>query len=160
MPVLTNAKWERFCQELAKGKTADEAYVLAGYKENRHNASRLKTTETVSARLAEILGRAADRVELTVSRVVTNLERIAEKAEALGEASGLNVAKSAWVDAAKVQGLVVDRKEVGKPGDFSRMTEDELEEFIARRQDIAGASIAGEAAPHYQTGMRKPRGLH
>lgn len=161
MPVLTNPKWELFAQELAKGKTADESYQLAGYKENRHNASRLKTNETISTRIAEILGRAASRVELTVGRVVENLERIAEKAEALGEASGLNVAKSAWVDAAKVKGLVVDRKEVGRPGDFDRMSEDELEEFIARRQDIAGAGISGETAAGNKAALRgKSSGLH
>lgn len=160
MPVLENHKWELFAQELAKGKTADEAYQLAGYKENRHNASRLKTNETIQARISEILGRAAARVELTVSRVVENLERIATKAEALGEASGLNVAKSAWVDAAKVQGLVVDKKEVGKPGDFSRMTEDELEAFIARRQGALGASLSGEGTAGTSSGVRKSSGLH
>jgi hypothetical protein len=35
--------------------------------------------------------------------------RIAAKAEHLGEAAGLNVAKTAWMDAAKVNGLIVDR---------------------------------------------------
>ena len=32
MPALTNPKHERFAQELAKGKPAYEAYVLAGHK--------------------------------------------------------------------------------------------------------------------------------
>lgn len=30
MPVLKNARHEKFAQALAKGKTADEAYQLAG----------------------------------------------------------------------------------------------------------------------------------
>ena len=38
MPILANAKHELFAQGLARGATADEAYKLAGYKENRHNA--------------------------------------------------------------------------------------------------------------------------
>ena len=42
MPTLRNPRHERFAQELATGKTADAAYVLAGYKENRSNAARLK----------------------------------------------------------------------------------------------------------------------
>ena len=160
MPVLANAKWERFAQELAKGKTADEAYQLAGYAENRHNASRLKTNETISARISELLERGAKRAELTVNRVVENLERIAIKAEALGEAAGLNVAKSAWVDAAKVSGLVVDKKEVGKPGDFSRMTEDELEAFIAAGQNPLSGGDSREEATSGPKGMRKSSGLH
>ncbi|WP_130225106.1 hypothetical protein [Bradyrhizobium sp. Leo121] len=39
MPILKNSKHERFAQDLAKGKTADEAYVLAGHQENRGNQS-------------------------------------------------------------------------------------------------------------------------
>jgi phage terminase small subunit len=160
MPVLTNPRYERFAQELAKGKTADEAYQLAGYKENRGNASTLKSNQIISDRVSEILGRAANRTELTVARVVENLERIAGKAEALGEASGLSVAKSAWVDAAKVHGLIVDKKEVGRPGDFSRMTEDEIDAFIASGQNLAGGSDSREASKGHEKGVRKPSGLH
>lgn len=35
MPVLKNARHERFAQGRAKGKTIDEAYVDAGFKANR-----------------------------------------------------------------------------------------------------------------------------
>ena len=160
MPVLSNPKHERFAQELAKGKTADEAYVIAGYKENRGNASTLKANQIISDRVTELLSRSAIRAELTVARVVENLERIAIKAEALGEASGLNVAKSAWVDAAKVHGLIVDKKEVGKPGDFSRMTEDEIDAFIASGQNLAGGGDSREATKGNEKGVRKPSGLH
>jgi phage terminase small subunit len=41
MPVLSNSKHELFAQELAKGKTADAAYVSAGYSPNRGNATTL-----------------------------------------------------------------------------------------------------------------------
>src|SRR6185437_5880057 len=76
MPVLSNAKQERFAQELAKGKTADEAYVLAGYAENRGNAIRLKANERVAERVAEITGRAADKAEVTAARVLEELAKI------------------------------------------------------------------------------------
>ena len=62
MPALTNAKHERFAQELAKGKTADDAYVEAGYKPSRANASTLRTKQNISARVAELLERAAARL--------------------------------------------------------------------------------------------------
>jgi len=39
MPPLDNRRWERFAQELAKGKTACEAYVLAGYKREQGGSS-------------------------------------------------------------------------------------------------------------------------
>ena len=109
MPALQNPKHERFAQELAKGRTADEAYVIAGYSENRGNCIRLKGNESILKRLAELQERAAVRAEISIASVTESLLRIAEKAEQLGEAAGLSVAKTAWMDAAKVNGLVVER---------------------------------------------------
>jgi len=39
---MINLRHERFAQALAQGKTANEAYALAGYKANDGSASRLK----------------------------------------------------------------------------------------------------------------------
>lgn len=76
MPVLDNAKHERFAQGLAKGKTADEAYVAAGFKANRGNASRLKANESIAARVDEILGKVAERAEITQADVLRELGKI------------------------------------------------------------------------------------
>ena len=40
MGVLTNPRHELFAQELAKGKSASEAYTLAGNRPCRQNAAR------------------------------------------------------------------------------------------------------------------------
>jgi phage terminase small subunit len=61
MGIVINLRHERFAQALAQGKTATEAYALAGYKANDGNASRLKGNERISARVQEIVGRAAER---------------------------------------------------------------------------------------------------
>lgn len=76
MPALKNQRQEMFCQALAKGKTADEAYVLAGYKENRGNASTLKANQIIADRVAELLTRAATRVEITQAKVLEELAKI------------------------------------------------------------------------------------
>lgn len=76
MPVLANARHERFAQELAKGKTADEAYELAGFTANRGNASRLKANESIQARVDEILTSAGEKVEITKARVLAELGKI------------------------------------------------------------------------------------
>jgi phage terminase small subunit len=76
MPVLSNPRHERFAQELAKGKSANEAYVLAGYEENRGNATRLNANESIQSRVAEIQSRGAQRAEVTVERVVSELAKI------------------------------------------------------------------------------------
>jgi len=112
MPALKNAKHERFAQELAKGATADEAYQLAGYAESRGNAARLRANESISKRLAEILNNAAKRTEITVAGITEKLIRIAEKAEVSGDAPLLAVARASYMDAAKLNGLIIDKAEV------------------------------------------------
>jgi hypothetical protein len=49
MGPLANQRHERFAQALAQGKTATEAYALAGYRANDGNASRLKMQAIVFA---------------------------------------------------------------------------------------------------------------
>jgi phage terminase small subunit len=132
MPVLKNAKQERFAQNRASGMTATKAYTEAGYGAkstndgNRVYACKMNAMPHVAARVAEILGRAAKRTEISIATVTDNLLRIAAKAEELGEASGLSVAKGAHMDVAKINGLVVDKKEIGAPGDFANMSDNEL----------------------------------
>ena len=52
--VLRNPRHERFAQELATGMTADSAYTVAGYRENRSNAARLNANRDIQKRVAEI----------------------------------------------------------------------------------------------------------
>lgn len=73
MPVLSNTRHERFAQELFAGKTADEAYVLAGFKRNRGNASRLKADESILARVEELKSAAAERAQVTRADVLREL---------------------------------------------------------------------------------------
>jgi len=111
VPQLSNAKHERFAQELAKGVTASEAYVIAGYKANDGNASTLKGNQNVSARVAEILAKAAVRSEITIASATAHLLKLAEKAEKLGDAPGFQASRASMMDAAKLNGLVVDKSE-------------------------------------------------
>src|SRR5262249_36879372 len=147
MPVLRNPRWEVYAQELAKGKPAREAYVLAGYKKNDGNASRLKSNEKLTARVNELVERtaanAAARAEVTVVSLLNELEEARKQAVEINQPSA---AVSAIVAKAKVAGLIVDRKEVGKPGEFEGMNVDELREHIARGIEKfgIGASGAGE----------------
>lgn len=109
MAVLKNARHERFAQEVAAGKTQDEAYRLAGYKPSRQNASTLRTKQTVSDRIATIQASAATLTEMTVASITERLLSIADKGEGLQDAPGLSVARLSLMDAAKLNGLVVDK---------------------------------------------------
>ncbi len=63
--ILKNPRHERYAQELAEGKTADEAYRLAGFKPDGDNASTLKANQSILDRVAEIVGKAAERAEVS-----------------------------------------------------------------------------------------------
>lgn len=160
MPVLSNPKYERFAQELAKGNTATESYVLAGYKANDGNAATLKGNKRIQARVSELLERAASRVEVSVSSIAERLLRLSDKGEALGEAAGFSVARQAAMDVAKLHGLIVEKKETGKPGDFSKMDDHELDAFIAREKTALGIGSGGETKPGRKAGVSKSRDLH
>ena len=112
MPALDNPKHERFAQELAKGKCQSEAYAAAGYAPSEPNASRLTRNDKVQARVSEIQERAAIRTEISVARITEHLMRLAVKAEALGDAAGIQASRASAMDAAKLNGLIVDKSKV------------------------------------------------
>jgi len=109
MPVLKNPKHERFAQGLAKGDAADKAYADAGYNPSRSAASRLSTNVNIQARVTELLNRSAERTVLTVASLTERLLKIAEKGEAAADAPLLSVARAALMDAAKLNGLIVEK---------------------------------------------------
>ncbi len=119
MAVLANSRHELFAQGVATGKPAREAYIAAGYSPNGADgaASKLQSIAKVFARINELKSEAAKGAVLTIEGLTADLLRIAGKAEQLAEASGLSVARASIMDAAKLNGLVVDKSE-GK-GDMS-----------------------------------------
>lgn len=163
MPILTNPKHERFAQELAKGKSLEDAYVAAGYRPSRGNACVLKQKQSVSERVAELLAErekihaqataeAIREEKLTkawvIARLVENANRAMQAVPVTtrdGEATGEykyegHVANKALELLGKELGMFIDRHEVGGPGDFARMNDDELERFIAERAAVLNES--------------------
>jgi phage terminase small subunit len=108
MPALTNPRHEGFACALAKGKTADEAYVLAGYKPSRKNASRLRTNEDIAARIAEIQDKSVIKTEITLESLLREAAEIQAAAHADKQYSA---ATAAFTAKAKLAGLWVDRSE-------------------------------------------------
>lgn len=186
MPVLKNPKWELFAQELAKGTTADEAYQLAGYKPNRGNAATLKQNQSILDRVNALLAerekmhgqstsKAIERAALTKEWVITRL--MDNALVALGEvpvrvsqeegkpaveefAREAPAANRALELLGKELGMFVDRREIGKPGQFSQMSEHELDDFIAQRKAALGGSIGGEGTSPVQKEVRKSSRVH
>lgn len=109
MAVLRNAKHEAFAQGLAKGHTADEAYQNAGFKPNRGNATRLKANESIQQRVAELQGKAAQKVSITVESLATELEEARQIAITEKQSSA---AVSATMGKAKLFGLGSENRKI------------------------------------------------
>ncbi len=62
MPVLKNARHERFAQSFAKGMSATAAYEKAGYKANGPNAGRMTKNDEIVKRIAELQGSTAKQI--------------------------------------------------------------------------------------------------
>jgi len=98
MPILENAKHERFAQLLAAGKNAVDTYEFAGYRRNRGHASTLRKSLKLLKRVDEILepqgqiqGRGAlaaiERTGLNKSTVINMLIYDRELARKNGQSS-------------------------------------------------------------------------
>ena len=113
MPTLHNPRHERFAQELAAGNTADAAYVLAGYQENRSNAARLNANRDIQRRVAEIQSVGAGRAAVTVETLIAEAEQARSKA--MGDKGGAAAAVAAITVKAKLAGLWRDKVAVTDP---------------------------------------------
>lgn len=117
MPVLPNPRHESFAQALAKGKSAAEAYVAAGYKPNDGNAIRLKGNERVAERVTELSERIAEKAEWTAADRLRILSEIVDRAAR----EDPRVAVSAIAEANKMQGSHAPaRTEVSEPGGWEQ----------------------------------------
>ena len=142
MPALQNPKHERFAQELAKGKTASEAYVIAGYKANDGNAATLKGNQRVLERVARLQHIASQRVEVTVASLIQEAGEI--QAAAMQEKQ-LSAATAALTVKAKLAGLWVDKSENTNRNtevSVNRMTDEQLESIASGRGDGASEATA------------------
>ncbi len=75
MPVLKNARHEKFAQALAIGKTATEAMEAAGFSDPR-NSTRLTKNDEIAARVEEIKSRASEKAEWSAADRLLSLKAI------------------------------------------------------------------------------------
>jgi phage terminase small subunit len=144
MPVLRNAKHEKFAQAIANGKTADEAYVAAGYTFNRGNAARLKANESIRKRSEEIKGRVAEKAEWSAADRLISLKALHDAS--LGD--DRRTAIAAIAEANKMQGSYppTQHRHAGPSGgpiqtvDLTNVSADDLERLEALFGPLAGGS--------------------
>lgn len=136
---LTNARHERFAQELAKGSSASAAYSAAGYKPSDQHASRLVRNGKVAARVLELKERAAVRAEITAADIARQLDEDREFAREKGQSAA---AVSATLGKAKLLGLMPDRLEHtgrnGGPIEYRDLSEAEIDARLDALRDQHG----------------------
>lgn len=148
MPILTNPRYERFAQELAAGKTADEAYVSAGFKKNRGNASRLKADESILKRIEELRERAQVAASSSLNITLQWLEEKAEEARQLAMQQGQpSAAVAAIKELGVLSGLRVEKRE-NTNRNANDLTDDELADIARRGSGDFASAAGGSAKPH------------
>lgn len=130
---LKNPRHEAYCQARVTGKTLEDSQESAGLKRNKWNACRMERRPEVKARMDELKERAADKAVVTIEGITDRLLKIAKKGEDKEDAPLLQLARAALMDAAKLNGLIVDRSKLGF--DLTGLTAEELamlETILAR----------------------------
>jgi phage terminase small subunit len=112
--MALNDKQAAFAREYAIDKNATQAAIRAGYsaKTAHSQGPRLLENVEVRAEIERTLAKSAAKVELSVASVSAKLLALSDKAEAMEGAGAINVARQCLMDAAKLNGLVVESSEV------------------------------------------------
>jgi hypothetical protein len=156
MPALKNLQHEKFVQELVKGSSQGDAYLSAGYKAKSvavasAAATRLLNDVKICARLEELKKKAEDKTVLSRSWVLERLMENVHRAmtaiavtDREGETTGEykyegSVANKALELLGKEIGMFINKSEIGQPGDFDQMSDEELDQFIAVKEEIVQA---------------------
>ena len=139
--VLANHRRELFANLLAQGFTAVDAYAKAGYKRHDGNASTLARHPEVEARLEEIRGdMAAEKTgfplgtNVIAARAKVTADSLIEEAEAVRvlamDRGQCGAANGAIKEKGVLSGVRVARSEIGGPGEFDHMSDEELRQSI------------------------------
>jgi phage terminase small subunit len=144
MPALANNRRELFVQLLVQGFTEVKAYQKAGYRRHDGNASTLTRHPDVQARIAEIRGEfAPEKTGLPVgtsviaARAKVTPESLLDEAEQARAQAMKNAREGAAVSAIREKGVLagvrIERSEIGAPGEFDHLSDDELKHLLIER---------------------------
>ncbi len=155
MPALKPSH-EKVAQALALGESQRVAYLAGGFKYNRASAHRLCTKDEIAARVAEIRAKreeqdakarqvAAHEAGVDQSWVMKHQKQVvlmAMRGQPVRDKDGrrrkdpdtheviykpdLQAANQGLVTLGRMIGAFIDRTEIGNPGDFARLTDEDL----------------------------------
>lgn len=126
--ILSNPRHEAFSQALAKGKSAADAYVEAGYNPSRSAASRLSTNVNIMSRVAELQGKVAKKVEVTVESLAAEYDEVRQLAIAEKQ---LSAANQSTAGKAKLFGLGIENRRLSGSLQIVTITAKDLDGLTA-----------------------------
>jgi hypothetical protein len=138
MPPLENPRHESFAAFMAEGKSAGEAYELAGYKPSKYNrmAAGALLAKKPEIRERSILVATENAARLAASKHISK-EKLIEwhhEVRTRGLESGqLAPAGTAIKEISILTGHRVERAEIGSPGEYENMSDEELERQLMER---------------------------
>ena len=144
-------------QYLAQGKTAQEAYELAGYKPNSSNASNMARNPHIRERLTEINNASAAVISEQKTSIATKwtleslIQRHDEVYERALKGGQYPAATNANKEISILTGHRVERAEIGAPGEFESLKDDELECVLIERLGALGFSLSPIAEIDHET---------
>jgi hypothetical protein len=135
-----------------QGFTAVDAYEKAGFKRHDGNSSMLARNPEIEARVEEIRAdMAASKTGLPLgtnvvaARAKVTAESLIDEAEAVRvgaiNSHQYNAANHAIKNKSVLSGVWIERAEIGSPGEFDHLKDDELERLLIERMAALGYSI-------------------
>jgi hypothetical protein len=130
MGVLRNIDDERFCQLVVAGREPADAYRdIGGLAKNAGYAADHKMRKPkVRRRIEELLDVGARKAMLSRSQILQRIYEDWELSRKLGQMAA--AATNAKLMGSELHHMFVERKEVGGPGDFDKLSADELVQYI------------------------------
>lgn len=161
MPALLNKKHELFVLGIARGLPQHQAYSEAGYSTKSMEvasaaATRLLKDVRVQERLAEINHRQSENAATVLTKVWVIEETIAIK-DAAKQAGQFGAATRCMELLARETGAFIERKEIGRPGEFEAQSDDELAQFVRDTEREIRASRKGRSGI---ASTQEPESLH
>ncbi len=156
--ALPNHRRELFAQLLVQGFTAVDAHEKAGYKRHDGNACTLAKHPEVQARLEEIRGElAAEKTgfpfgtSAIATRANVTAESLMDQAQTILACAMERGQMAAAVSALKEKGILsgkrIERSEVGLPGEFDHMSDEELRQSIIDQARELGFIMVESSEP-------------
>ncbi len=130
MGVLRKLEDERFCQLVVAGREPEDAYRdIGGTAKHASAAAEHKLRKPlIRRRVEELMDVGARKAMLSRSQILQRIYEDWELSRKLGQMSA--AATNAKLMGSELHRMFVERKEVGGPGDFDKLTADELVQYI------------------------------